>query len=146
MRKSKRMGIGLAVALIATPMLPATMAAENIPENTIQADSSQFIALGKVVQVNVGDIEYKLDFPDNKTMTFTGIGADSQDNTDTVEYTAIKIRPQVYMVYWHEPKSGDNVVHIEDYLRGEVYTNIASKDGGFTHLKGRLKIVGRSEK
>ncbi|CDG47592.1 hypothetical protein [Serratia symbiotica] len=85
MRKSKRMGIGLAVALIATPMLPATMAAENIPENTIQADNSQFIALGKVVQVNVGDIEYKLDFPDNKTMTFTGIGADSQDDTDTVE-------------------------------------------------------------
>ncbi|NIG98215.1 MAG: hypothetical protein G5701_03070 [Serratia symbiotica] len=122
------------------------MAAENIPENTKQVDNAQFIALGKVVQVNVGDIEYKLDFPDNKTMTFTGIGADSLDDTETVEYTAIKIRPQVYLVYWHEPKSGDNFVHIEDYLRGEVYTNIAIKDGGFTHLKGRLKTVGRSEK
>lgn len=73
------------------------------PENTIQADDSRFITLGKVFQVNVGDIEYELDFSDNKTMTFTGIGADSQEDTDTVEYTAIKIRPQVYMVYWHEP-------------------------------------------
>ncbi|USS96788.1 hypothetical protein M5J15_08385 [Serratia symbiotica] len=121
------------------------MAAENVPENTIQADNSQFIALGKVVQVNVSDIEYKLDFPDNKTMTFTGIGADSQDDTDTVEYTAIKIRPQVYMVYWHEPKSGDNVVHIEDYLHGEVYANIASRYRKVVLRINMLPYFGKDE-
>ena len=48
------------------------------------------------------------------------------------------------MVYWHEPQSGDNVTHVEDFERGEVYTNIAARDGSFTHLKGQLKIVGHS--
>jgi hypothetical protein len=98
------------------------------------------------VQVTFGDFAFKLDFTDDKTMTFTGVGAASQGVTDTVQYTAVEIRPKVYMVYWSEPKSGDNVTHVEDFQRGEVYTNIASKDGTFTHLKGQLKIIGHSGK
>lgn len=71
MRKSKRMGIGLAVALIATPMLPAT----------------------KSFRLMLATLSTNSIVPDNKTITFTGIGADSQDETDTVWYTAIKVLP-----------------------------------------------------
>ncbi|MGO4744904.1 MoaF-related domain-containing protein [Serratia quinivorans] len=140
--------VGL-ISLGMTMILPAAMA-ENVTisnkEAVPQRNNSQFIAVGKVVQVTFGDFAFKLDFIDDKTMTFIGIGEASQGVTDTVQYTAVEIRSGVYMVYWSEPKSGDNVTHVEDFQRGEVYTNIAGKDGTFTHLKGQLKIVGHSGK
>ncbi|MGP2961464.1 MoaF-related domain-containing protein [Serratia ureilytica] len=148
MKTVKRTGIALAIALTFPLALPATTAAQTSLTNskaaTMTEKHGQFIAVGKVVQVTFGDFAFKLDFTDDKTMTFTGIGEASQGITDTVQYTAVEIRPKVYMVYWHEPQSGDNVTHIEDFERGEVYTNIAAKDGSFTHLKGQLKIVGHS--
>jgi hypothetical protein len=58
---------------------------------------------------------------------------------DTVQYVAIEIRPQVFMVYWTEPKSGARVVHVEDFERGVVFGNTA--DGAFIHAKGTLKRV-----
>lgn len=45
------------------------------------------------------------------------------------------------MVYWHEPATATNVVHIEDFEHKTVYTNIAAKDGSFTHLKGTLQLL-----
>jgi len=44
-------------------------------------------------------------------------------------------------VYWHEPASMTNVVHIEDFEHKIFYTNIAAKDGSFTHLKGTLQLL-----
>ena len=138
MKTVKRTGIALAIALTFPLALPAATAAQPSQTNskaaTMTEKHGQFIAVGKVVQVTFGDFAFKLDFTDDKTIT------------DTVQYTAVEIRPKVYMVYWHEPQSGDNVTHIEDFERGEVYTNIAAKDGSFTHLKGQLKIVGHSGK
>lgn len=149
MGKLTRVGMATLISLGMTMILPTAMAENiNMPnkETAAQRIHSQFIAVGKTVQVTFGDFAFKLDFTDDKTMTFTGIGAASQGVTDTVQYTAIEIRTGVYMVYWSEPKSGDNVTHVEDFQRGEVYTNIASKDGTFTHLKGQLKIIGHSGK
>lgn len=45
------------------------------------------------------------------------------------------------MVYWHEPDSVTNVVHVENFKKKIVYTNIAAKDGSFTHLKGTLQLL-----
>ena len=44
------------------------------------------------------------------------------------------------MVYWHEPSTGSNVVHVQDWNTGTVWTNIAGKDGSFTNLKGTIKL------
>ena len=149
MGKLARVGMTTLISLGMTMILPTAMAENiNMPNKDVTAQQTQpsFIAAGKVVQVTFGDFAFKLDFTDDKTMTFTGVGAASQGVTDTVQYTAVEIRPKVYMVYWSEPKSGDNVTHVEDFQRGEVYTNIASKDGTFTQLKGQLKIIGHSGK
>jgi hypothetical protein len=149
MRKLRMAGIAAVISLGLTMILPVAMAGNITTSNKdarVQKNNSNFIAVGKIVQVTFGEFAFTLDFTDDKTMTFTGIGAASQGVTDTVQYTAVEIRPRVYMVYWSEPKSGDNVTHVEDFERGEVYTNIASKDGTFTHLKGQLKIVGHSGK
>ncbi len=60
---------------------------------------------------------------------------------DTVQYTAIEIRPRVFMVYWTEAKTGNRVVHVEDFERGIVFGNTAMTNGTFTHSKGTLKPV-----
>ncbi|WP_175916676.1 MULTISPECIES: MBL fold metallo-hydrolase [Burkholderia] len=102
-----------------------------------------FPAAGKTVRVQFGDTAFDLRFKDEKTMSFVGTAGQFKGVTDTVQYTAREIRPQVYMVYWHEPGTGSNVVHVEDFEHGTVNTNIALKDGQFLHMSGTLKLVGQ---
>jgi glyoxylase-like metal-dependent hydrolase (beta-lactamase superfamily II) len=101
-----------------------------------------FPAIGRKVEVDFGgEYQFELDFADEKTMTFRGLKPREEGlPTDTVKYTAIEIAPQVYMVYWTE-KDKTNVVHIEDYGHGVVYTNISSPNGTFTNLKGTMKLL-----
>lgn len=101
---------------------------------------SPYPAIGKKVEVDFGAVKFLLDFKDNKTMTFTGIAGSSKGSTDTVEYTAVEVAKNIFMVYWHEPHLGFNVTHIQDYNKNIVYSNIAGPDGTFTHPKGALKI------
>ncbi|WP_461094699.1 MBL fold metallo-hydrolase [Spirosoma gilvum] len=98
---------------------------------------SPYPAIGNKVEVNFGEISFVLNFVDNKQMSFEGQGG----ATDSVDYTATEIAKNIFMVYWHEPHVGDNVVHVQDYNQSIVYTNIASRSGEFFHLKGTLKIV-----
>ncbi|WP_339050900.1 MoaF-related domain-containing protein [Rickettsiella endosymbiont of Xylota segnis] len=102
---------------------------------------SSFPAIGKKMRVKFGNNLFELNFKDNKNMSFEGLSGQFKGDRDNVQYTAIEIRPQVYMVYWHEPTSMTNVVHIEDFEHKTVYTNIAAKDGSFTHLKGTLQLL-----
>ncbi|WP_409349106.1 MoaF-related domain-containing protein [Ralstonia syzygii] len=46
------------------------------------------------------------------------------------------------MLYWHEPHTGMNVVHVEDLERGIAHTNIAVPDGSAQHLTDTLRILG----
>ena len=53
-----------------------------------------------------------------------------------------EIRPDVYMVTWVEPATGNTVTHVQDYRENIAYTNItdlASK--AFWRLKGAIKRV-----
>ncbi|MCJ7934832.1 MAG: MBL fold metallo-hydrolase [Chryseobacterium sp.] len=102
---------------------------------------SPFPAIGKKVEVDFGTVKFLLDFKDNKTMTFVGTAGSSKNSTDTVQYTAVEIAKNIFMVYWHEPNLGFNVTHIQDYNKNIVYSNIAGPDGTFTHPKGSLKIL-----
>lgn len=102
---------------------------------------SPYPAIGRKVEVNFDGLKFILDFKDNKTMTFVGVEGALKGATDTVQYTAVEVAKNVFMVYWHEPKRGDNVTHVQDYNNNIVYTNIAGTDGSFLHLKGTLNIV-----
>ncbi|TLY48344.1 MAG: MBL fold metallo-hydrolase [Gammaproteobacteria bacterium] len=117
--------------------LSAKVLSGEIPWNTL----SSFPAIGKKMRVKFGNTLFELNFKDNKNMSFEGLSGQFKGDRDTVQYTPIEIRPQVYMVYWHEPASVTNVVHIEDFEHKVVYTNIAAKDGSFTHLKGTLQLL-----
>lgn len=102
---------------------------------------SPYPAIGHQVETYFGTLKFTLDFKDNKEMSFTEISGNVKGNMDTVQYTAIELAKNVFMVYWHEPKSGSNVTHIQDYNKNIVYTNIAEPGGAFRHLKGTLKIL-----
>ncbi len=102
---------------------------------------SPYPVIGRRVEVDFGGVKFLLDFKDHKTMTFTGTDGSSKNSTDTVEYTAVEVAKNIFMVYWHEPHLGFNVTHIQDYNKNIVYSNIAGPDGTFTHPKGTLKIL-----
>ncbi|MCX8508485.1 MAG: hypothetical protein ORN49_06350 [Rhodobacteraceae bacterium] len=99
-----------------------------------------FPALGKKVDVRFGDLAFRLDFTSENQMTFTGLVAPYLGQSETVTYTAVEIRPDVYMVYWKE-KDGTAVVHVEDFGKGIVHTNIARPDGNFWNLSGSLTFA-----
>ncbi|ROI04403.1 MBL fold metallo-hydrolase [Chryseobacterium sp. G0240] len=101
---------------------------------------SPYPAIGRKVEADFGTVKFLLDFKDNRVMTFHGLTGGSKGNTETVDYTTVEVAKNVFMVYWHE-SAGINITHVEDYNKNVVYTNIAGKDGTFTHLKGTLKIL-----
>lgn len=117
--------------------LSAKVLTGEIPWNT----QSSFPAIGKKMRVKFGNNIFELNFKDNKNMSFEGLSGQFKDDRDNIQYTAIEIRPKVYMVYWHEPATATNVIHIEDFAQHIVYTNIAAKDGSFMHLKGTLQLL-----
>lgn len=97
-------------------------------------------AIGKQITVDFGELAFDLDFKDNKNMSFLGTVGPLKNISDKVEYTATEIANNVFMVYWAEPKVKARVVNIQDYNNNTIYTNIAAKDGSFTHLKGKIII------
>lgn len=98
--------------------------------------------IGKKVQADFGgDLVFELDFIDNTHMAFRGVKGTRKDVTDNVIYTAIEVAPEVYMVYWTEPATNTHVVHVQDFNRGIVYTNISNPGGTFTNLKGTIRPI-----
>ena len=127
----------LATSLMSIAFVIAMFLGSPVAAEELSSDAS-FPAPGHDYDVSFGDRQYRLKFDaDRKTMSYT-----RPDGTgDTVQYVAIEVRPQLFMVYWTEPKSGGRVVHVEDFERGVVFGNTARSDGGFIHAKGTLKRV-----
>ncbi len=102
--------------------------------------ASPYPPVGRVAMVDFGGAAFTLTFTDNRTMSFEDTSGAFQGVKDTVKYTAVEVSKNVFMVYWHEPSTGSNVVHVQDWNTGTVWTNIAGKDGSFTNLKGTIKL------
>ena len=98
--------------------------------------------VGRKAEADFGDFTFGLDFTTHRQMTFTDLSGAFDGLSDTINYTAVAIRPNIFMVYWSEPNSTRaNVTHVQDFENGIVYTNIAGPDGSFTNLKGKLNLV-----
>lgn len=96
--------------------------------------------IGRVAIVDFGGPRFRLTFTDNNTMSFEDASGAFQAVRDTVRYTAVEVSRNVFMIHWHEPSTGSNVVHVQDWNTGTVWTNIAAKDGSFLHFKGSIKL------
>jgi len=118
---------------------------ENPAVDPVTAGATDYPLAGKLTEFKFGQTLLSLNFKDNKTLSIVGTTGVFKGVVETVNYTAIKIRPMVYMVYWHEPVSKLNVLHIEDFEHNVVYTNVTYPDLKFLHLKGSLRIIGDSK-
>ncbi|TDQ12276.1 hypothetical protein EDF17_2129 [Rathayibacter sp. PhB1] len=68
-------------------------------------------------------------------VTFTVTGGAIKGRTETMEYTATRVRDGLYVVRWTEPDSGDHVTHIEDYTDGACMASSVI-GGQFLQLHG----------
>jgi hypothetical protein len=84
-----------------------------------------------------------LDFAqDGAQMTFSDAGSKmpGMKPSETVTYTAVEVRPQVYLVSWQE-RDKMTVVHLEDFEKGMIRTHITSPTGDFYQLGGTLTLI-----
>ena len=95
---------------------------------------------GKSARVQFGESVFELTFKDRQTMSFIGVQGPFKGLSDTVQYTALEVRPGVFMVYWSEPHTGVHVVHVQDLTYGVLHTNIVMKDGQTMHMTGSIQI------
>ena len=98
-------------------------------------------AVGRSIKVDFGAFAFRNSFKDAHHMTFLGLNGGYKGLTDNVITTVVEVSPNVYMVYWSEPNSTkSNVVHVQNYNTGTVWTNIAAPDGKFYNMKGKLTL------
>ena len=98
-------------------------------------------AVGRSIKVDFGDFAFRNTFKDAHHMTFLGLNGGYKGVTDNVLTTVVEVSPNVYMVYWSEPNSTkSNVVHVQNYNTGTVWTNIAAPDGKFYNMQGKLTL------
>ena len=102
--------------------------------------ASPYPPVGRIATVDFGGAAFRLNFVNNKTMSFEDTSGAFQGVKDTVLYSAVEVSRNVFMVYWHEPSTGSNIVHVQDWNTGSVWTNIAGKNGSFTNLKGKIRL------
>jgi len=136
-----------AAALVASvSAFPATNASP-VPAASTNNDGKvdsihAYPMIGRSAIADFGESAFRLTFDkDGRTMTFLGIDGPSKGDTDTVQYTAIKIGRQLYMVYWHEPRYDTHVVHIQDLGHGIVYSNIFIPGESSPHLQGSFTVT-----
>lgn len=105
--------------------------------------SPEVQVIGREFEFDFGEQAiYRLHFIDEGHLDVTVI-ADASYPSGTVNQFAIdltEIRPDVYMITWIEPATGNTVTHVDDFAANVAYTNItdlASK--GFWRLKGDIR-------
>ena len=69
----------------------------------------------------------QLEFHSLTSLTYTGVRPDGSlsQNAETVQITVEPIRDLLFLVTWKE-QSGTTVVHLEDYKKNTIITNITS--------------------
>ena len=107
--------------------------------------ASRIQVVGKQFDFVFGkDAIYRLHFIDAGHLDVTVLADASypEGTLNHFEISMTEIRPDVYVVIWIEPATGNTVTHVEDFANNIAYTNItdlASK--GFWRLKGEIKPV-----
>jgi glyoxylase-like metal-dependent hydrolase (beta-lactamase superfamily II) len=98
--------------------------------------------IGRAIKVDFGAFAFRNSFKDAHHMTFMGLNGGYKGVTDSVLPTVVEVSPNVFMVYWSEPNSTkSNVVHVQNYNTGTVWTNIAAPDGHFYNMQGKLSVI-----
>jgi hypothetical protein len=82
----------------------------------------------------------ELDFASDTSLTYYNL--DANGNKVGQETVAIKVEPiadGIFLVTWQEVNPKSTVVHIEDYNRMTIVTNITEADMSFSQFHGTFR-------
>jgi len=100
-----------------------------------------FPAVGHRYLVNFQAFRVELFFASESSLTYTGIKPDgSHGGSETVSICVEPIRDELFLVTWQE---GDKttVVHLEDYKKNTIITNITNPDKTFLKFRGTMTLI-----
>ncbi|MFF4835274.1 hypothetical protein [Streptomyces sp. HUAS ZL42] len=97
-------------------------------------------SVGQTWLAELGPFAAEITFASESEVSFVLTTGDHKGKTETMDYSATKVRDGLYVVRWVEPVSGDIVTHIQDYTAG---TSLASSivGGEFVQLTGKWSRV-----
>lgn len=101
--------------------------------------SQAFPAIGHRYLVDFQAFRVELYFPSTSSLTYTNL--DKDDNPVGSETVSIKVEPirhGLFLVTWQESDK-TTVVHIEDYEKHTIITNITGPDLSFSEYHGTMK-------
>lgn len=104
-------------------------------------NTGDFPAQGHTYSVDFGaGNAFEIAFGFDSDMTFTKLQEPNKGAVETIHFQHKKLRDNLYMVYWQE-QDKTTVVHVEDFEKETVYSNITSPDGYFFNGFSTLKKV-----
>ena len=97
-----------------------------------------FPAVGHVYEANFGSWVHQLHFESETLMTLVTAEGPVTGTAETVQIAVTPIRPGIFLVCWQEADK-TTVVHVEDFEKGIVHTNITARNGAFIRRSGTWK-------
>jgi hypothetical protein len=105
-------------------------------------DAGGFPGIGHVYEVDYGgDFKFRMAFESQTRMRLRGLQGDFAVVDEVLEVSIITLRPQLYLVSWHE-SNGTTVAEVHDFENGIAYVNATTPEGAFERMSGPLKKVG----
>jgi len=95
--------------------------------------------VGQVLEIGFPTFTPRITIDSERTLTVTIIDGENLGFSDTVEYEAVTLRDGLVVLSWRE-RIGSTIVHVLDYVSGEVYTAVTPAKGDFMRLRGRMRV------
>lgn len=100
---------------------------------------SEFPAVGHRYVVDFQTFRVELDFASDTSMTYYNLDKDGKKvGSETVSIKVEPIAEGIFLVTWQESDKS-TVVHIEDYNRQTIVTNITGSDLSFSQFHGTFR-------
>ncbi|CCF97864.1 hypothetical protein B7R78_0005810 [Ralstonia solanacearum] len=101
--------------------------------------STSFPAVGHRYLVDFGAFRVELYFASETSLTYTSVKSDgSRGGSETVAIRVEPIAHLIYLVTWQESDK-TTVVHVENYEKHTIVTNITNPDLSFEQYHGTFK-------
>ena len=101
----------------------------------------EFPAVGHRYLVDFAAFRVELYFTSLTSLTYTGVAPDgSRGASETVTIRVEPIRDNLFLVTWQEADK-TTVVHVEDYAKNTIITNITNPDNSFDQFHGTFTML-----
>lgn len=101
----------------------------------------EFPAVGHRYLVDFVAFRVELYFSSLTSLTYTGVAPDgSRGGSETVTIRVEPIRDNLFLVTWQEADK-TTVVHVEDYAKNTIVTNITNPDNSFDQFHGTFTML-----